>query len=120
MRAYLVGMVGIYLLILIEEVTICFPAAVDIYGHEYEALLLLVRIQLCVRESDDAGSLKHQANRIYGNRTVSSLRVDIHGQLWKTIVHEKEIAFRLVGMILSSGFDEKMEGPQFQTSVRGC
>jgi hypothetical protein len=115
MRAYVVGMVGMYLriLILIEEVTICFPAAVDIYGYEYEVLLLLVRIQLCVRESDDAGSLKHHADQIYGNKTFSSLRVDLHGQSWKTIVNQEEIAFRPVGVIRSSGFDEKIVGPRF-------
>jgi hypothetical protein len=34
----------IFLLVLIEEVTIYFPVAVNKYGHEYEVLLLLVRI----------------------------------------------------------------------------
>jgi hypothetical protein len=115
-------MVGMCLriLILIEEVTIYFRAIVDIYGYEYEVLLLLVRIQLCVRESDDAGSLEHQAYQIYGNKPVSFLRVDHHGQSWKIIVNKEEIAFRPVGVIRSSGFDEKSVGPRFYTFVRGC
>jgi hypothetical protein len=114
-------MVGMYLriLVLIEEVTIYSPVAVDVYGYKYEVLLLLVRIQLCVRESDDAGSLEHQAYQIYGNKLVSSLRVDLHGQSWKTIVNKEEIAFRPVGVIRSSGFDEKSVGPRFYTFVRG-
>jgi hypothetical protein len=105
-------MVGMYLRILILIVTFYFRAAVSIYGYEYE-VLLLVRIQICVRESDDAGSLEHQANQIYGNKLVSSLRVDLHGQSWKTIVNKEEIAFRPVGVMRSSGFDEKSVGPRF-------
>lgn len=51
--------------ILIEKVTFYFPFVIDIYGHEYEVLPLLVRIEICVCESNNAGSLEHQANTIY-------------------------------------------------------
>ena len=44
MDAYVFRVVRVYLLILIEEVTIYFPAVVDIYGYKYEVLLHLVRI----------------------------------------------------------------------------
>jgi hypothetical protein len=40
MRAYLVG---IFLRILIEEVTLYGPVTFNIYGHENEVLLLFVR-----------------------------------------------------------------------------
>lgn len=44
MHAYVVGIAGIYPLILIEDVTICLPIALDIYSHKYEVFLLLVSI----------------------------------------------------------------------------
>ena len=44
MDAYVFRVVRVYLLILIEEVTIYFPAVVDIYGYKYEVRLCLVRI----------------------------------------------------------------------------
>lgn len=43
MDAYVLGITRIYL-ILIQKVAIYFPVAVDIYGHEYEVLLLLARV----------------------------------------------------------------------------
>ena len=69
MRAYVAE---VFLLIPIEEVTVYLPVAVDIYGwprtrssSPWPYDLHLIRIQFCVRESNDAGSLKHQAIDTY-------------------------------------------------------
>lgn len=86
MRAYALGIVGIYLLILIEEVTFYLPLVVDIYGYEYELFFLHVRRYLRVRKSNNTGSLEHQANIIYARPILG--RVDLHGQPWKTKVQK--------------------------------
>ena len=49
---------------LMEEVMFCFSFVVDIYGHEYEVPVLFVCIEVCVRKTNNAGSLEHQANKI--------------------------------------------------------
>ena len=116
MYAYLVR---IFLIILIKEITLYFPVKADIYSHENEVLLLLVRIQLCIRKSNDAGSLKHRAKEIYG-RFASLLRIDLHSQSWKIKLEKEEIASRCVDMILCGDLDEKPERPRMLTAVRGC
>jgi hypothetical protein len=37
--------------------------------------------------------------------------VDLHGQSWKAMVQKEEIACRIVDVIFSSDFDEKLEWP---------
>jgi hypothetical protein len=58
MRAHLLR-----ILFLIQEVPVYESVTGDKYRHENE-ILLLVRIQRCVRRSNDARSLSHHANVI--------------------------------------------------------
>jgi hypothetical protein len=50
---------------LIKKVADYHSGIADKYGHKNE-IPLLVRIQECVRESNDAGSLKYHAVMIHG------------------------------------------------------
>ena len=104
---------------LIEEVTFCFPLVVDVYGHEYEVLVPFVRIEVRVRESNDAGSLKHQANKIYQRLVWGLGRVDLHGQSWKIMLKNEEVILRSIGVRDVIDFYDKRKWPLFGTSVKG-
>jgi hypothetical protein len=75
-RAYLLG-----ILVLIYGVAVYQSDSADKYGHENEVLLLVVRIQRCICEPNDTGSLKHRAIRIHG-RLVSGIRLKLR-QSWR-------------------------------------
>jgi hypothetical protein len=61
MSAYLLGT-----FFLVKNVAVYQSSIANKNGHENEIPLLLVRIQECVRESNDAGSQKYHTMMIHG------------------------------------------------------
>jgi hypothetical protein len=102
---------------LIENVAVYQSGIADKYGHENEIPLLLVRIQECVRESNDAGSQKYHVMMIHG-RSIWRIRIDFHSYSWKAKLQNKEIASRFVRVIFFIDSDYKHEWPRFSATFR--
>ena len=77
---------------------------------------------MCVREANDAGSLKQKAKMIR-RRSIWWNRIDLHSQSWKAALQQEEIALGFVGVIDIGrllDFDDELEWPRFCASVRLC